>query len=134
VAASAFAGGQSVTEIDLGNGVTLQAPDGAVQTPEQGIDSIVGRIRGDGFECQYDHGLYSNDMKSVENAETEALDLSGVSARLVTAPPDFIGLHVPVIAKTVIGDRKLTVTCHSNDQARQAVLDMLQSLHVPPAE
>lgn len=121
--------------IDFGQGVTLQAPGDVVQVPEQGIDSIVGSFAGAGFTCQYDHGLYSNDLKSVEGSTEQTVDLNGVSARLVAAAPDFDGLHVPEIAKTVIGARRLTITCRSNDEdARQVVRGILHSLQVSPNE
>lgn len=135
MAASAFAGGDRLITIDLGSGVTVQASGDVAQVPEQGIDSIVGSFGGNGFTCRYDHGLYSNDLSSIESAVVQQVDLKGVPARLVSADPDFDGLHVPEIAKTVIGARRLTVTCHSNNEkTRQRVRAILTSLEIAPAD
>ena len=121
--------------IDFGNGVTMEAPEGVQQNPGQGIDSIVGSFVGEGFECQYDHGLYSDQLNDMDGATVEQTVLSGIDARLVTAPPDFDGLHVPEVVKTVIGARRLTVTCRSaSDETRQTVRTILTSLHVEPTD
>lgn len=134
-ATAATAGGNATTTIDLGSGVTLQAPAGVVQVPDQGIDSIVGAFRGEGFECRYDHGLYSGDLSTVEGAADERIHVAGVAARLVSAPPDFDGLHVPEIAKTSRGARRLTVSCRSKDDAaRDTVKNILMSLQIAPTE
>lgn len=121
--------------LDLGNGATLQVPDGVDQKPEQGVDSIVGSFSGEGFTCQFDHGLYASDLSEIENRKEEAVVLDGLPARLVSAPPDFDALHVPETKRSVIGSVRLTVTCRSEtESARKTVREILSSLKMNPAD
>ncbi|MEQ9488145.1 MAG: hypothetical protein RIM72_04015 [Alphaproteobacteria bacterium] len=134
-ASVALAGGNQTSIIDLGGGVTLQAPIEVQQTPGDGIDSIAGSFSGDGFECRYDHGLYSSDLSDVRNATVEQVRVAGVAARLVSATDEFDGLHVPEIAKSSRGARRLTISCQSADEAtRSIVRDILMSLQIESVE
>lgn len=51
---------------------TVYAPAAWVETPEQGIDSYIGTISGDGVTLRYDYGMYSGEFsRSSEYNESE---------------------------------------------------------------
>ena len=129
LASAALAGASStLTKFTIDNLVTLELPPDARGKPGQGIDSIIGSIKGKGFTCEYDLGVYSNHLTGIEGSSEQVLTISGRPARLVEAPPDFDGLHIADIEKTLLGPRLFTISCKSGDKdARDAVRTMLRS-------
>jgi hypothetical protein len=117
-------------KIELGDVLHVQIPDGAVHKAGQGIDSLIGTLTGDGFKCDYDLGVYSNRLLEYADSTTD-ITISGRPARLVWSGPDFDGIHVSDIEKTLLGQRTLTITCNSADAtARAVVRKILKSIEI----
>lgn len=88
--------------------------------PVAAIDSAIGRIQGDGFVIEYDHGPYSDPLRPIDGDEEfqarEAV-LDGHKARIVTlrsasrypGRPYFIGVHFPELGASSLGKTRLTV-------------------------
>ena len=59
-----------INEIEVGNYVFDFPPDYELNT-EQGIDSYVGKVKGDSMSFQFDFGYYSNDFEQPEEEYLE---------------------------------------------------------------
>lgn len=120
-----------MVEIELRDGISLQAPAGARLQEGNGTDSQVGKIIGPGFECQYDIGLYSNDLKTFAGATLIETLVAGHPARLMQQGDAMDALHIPQVSKTRLGEVKLTLFCKSSsEQARAAVRAMFKTLRI----
>jgi hypothetical protein len=118
-------------DLMIADDIRLTVPEKTVLESGQGTDSTVGTIRGPGFECNYDLGLYSNSLKDIKDATVKTIDVSGRTARLVQAPPDFDGLYIPETTRTALGPLRLSITCKSADEpTRQTVVKLLRSVKI----
>lgn len=109
-------------EIDLPSGARPEGPGG--------VDSIAGTIRGPEYVCIYDLGPYANPLSGL--AGTEETHVAGRPARLVQ-DGDFLGLHIPDLAREGLGITGLTITCKGPGVAGNAdLVAMLRSVRLRP--
>lgn len=72
-----------------GQAFTFEAPPDLRSVPVQGIDSFVGRYKGDRLALQFDYGLYSNtlqDLREDPRYEAETVEIDGRQAVILTGP------------------------------------------------
>ncbi len=118
-------------DLTIADDIRVTVPEKTVLEPGQGADSTVGEIRGPGFECKYDLGLYSSSLQGIKDAKVETIDVSGRTAQLVQAPPNFDGLYIPETTQTALGPLRLTITCRSADEpTRETVVKLLRSVKI----
>jgi len=74
------------TMVDTGP-FTFMIPDGVVDQNAQGIDSLVGRFRGEGIEIAFDYGWFSPGLGDVERlgATIVPISLGGVDGEFGTS-------------------------------------------------
>ncbi len=118
-------------EVMLNKGIHISLPAGARLVDQQGINSALKRIVGDGFECLSDLGAAADPLTWVKGATTEEVQISGHEARLVRGPPDVDAIHIKAVGLSAIGPANLTVFCHTQRaDLRDAVRQMLLSIRI----
>jgi len=120
--------------LEIGKGSRLQ-PAGA-------IDSAVGRIQGDDFVIEYDHGPYSDPLNRTDGDDDyvarESI-IDGRKARIVTlrsatrfpGRPYFVGIHFPELGSTSLGKTRLTVySAVATPELRDKVANILLTVKI----
>lgn len=124
-------------EVDNSDWVTLQAdgfsvlaPAGWTLTPDQGIDSYVGTISGDGLTLNFDYGMYGGDnFKDQTTYAASKENIDGIDSIIYvprTTVEGKMGLYMPVSNTqilTIDGDAT------SRDE-RLLILEILRSVEL----
>lgn len=129
-------------ELTIPGRFSLRAMNGARLLPSSAIDSAAGRIQGDGFVIEYDHGPYSDPLDRIEGDEeyqAKEIMLDSRRARIVTlrsakrfpGRPYFVGVHFPDIGTTSLGRTRLSVYAATpTPQARAKVERILATIRI----
>lgn len=115
--------------IDVGE-FTVQAPAGWTYVPEQGIDSKIGFIEGDGLSLEFDYGMYSGFLDSgTEDNYTVVNDtIDGYDAQIATPKVTGSGLTMVFFERVNDGDRFNLYGRDLNAEQEKMALQIFQTL------
>jgi len=95
--------------IDVGD-FTLYAPAAWEYVPEQGIDSMIGKIEGDGISLEFDYGMYSGflDTGTESNYDIVEDTITGFDAKIATPKITGEGLTMVFFEEVRDGQQEIT--------------------------
>ncbi len=109
---------------------TVSAPQGWVYTPEQGIDSTIGTIQGDGITLEFDYGMYSGFIDNdtdVEYSITEKT-IDGYQAKIAVPTKGEKGLTIVYFESAKDGNRFNLYTHDLRSEDQATVLKIFDSI------
>ena len=117
------------TLIDLGE-FTVEAPATWEYVPEQGTDSFVGRIEGDGVYLTFDYGAWSGFLDSGTEADykIEEDSIDGFDAKIATPKATGDGLTV-ILFEQVPNENRLSLSAWDLNAEQEALaLEVFQTI------
>ena len=92
--------------IDVGD-FTLYAPAGWEYVPEQGIDSMIGKIEGDSMSLEFDYGAYSGFLDNGTESNYDIVEdtITGFDAQIATPKITGEGLTMVFFEQVRDGNR-----------------------------